>query len=158
MHEGLIQSFVTSNEFDVITSFEVLEHITDTNEHVAAIQKLMRRGGLFYFTTPNFNSFSRKWLGGKWKIIEYPEHLTYFTSQTAEKLLVKAGLQKLNVISTGITLRQFPNDGKHYASSEEQFRNSIESNSSLRFAKHFVNFWLTQLNLGDSLKGYFVKP
>lgn len=158
MHEGLIQSFSSESDFDVVTSFEVLEHITDANEHVAAIHKLMRKGGLFYFTTPNFNSFSRRWLGGKWKIIEYPEHLTYFTPKTAENLLVKAGMKKLNIISTGITLRQFPNDGKHYAASEEQFRNSIESSGGLRFAKRFVNFWLTQLNLGDSLKGYFVKP
>lgn len=158
MHEGLIQSFESENNFDVVTSFEVLEHITDAPEHVAAIQKLMRKGGLFYFTTPNFDSLSRRWLGGKWKIIEYPEHLTYFSPSTVEKLLVKAGLQKLNIISTGITLRQFPNEREHYATSEERFRNSIEASGGLRFAKRFVNFWLTQLGLGDSLKGYFVKP
>ncbi len=158
MHEGLIQSYTSENDFDVITSFEVLEHITDITEHTVAIQHLLRRGGLFYFTTPNFNSFSRKWLGGKWKIIEYPEHLTYFTTDSSEKLLVQAGLQKLNIISTGITLRQFPNEDKHYAATEEQFRSSIESSGGLRFAKRFVNFLLTQLKLGDSLKGYFVKP
>jgi 2-polyprenyl-3-methyl-5-hydroxy-6-metoxy-1,4-benzoquinol methylase len=157
MHEGLIQSFTAAGEFDVITSFEVLEHITDGNEHAAAIARLLRKGGLFYFTTPNFNALSRKWLGGKWKIIEYPEHLTYYTAQTAEKLLVKAGLQRLQIISTGITLRQFPSGENHYASSEEQLRNSIESSGSLRLLKSFINYWLTLLNLGDSLKGYFVK-
>lgn len=157
MHQGLLQSFAAADEFDVVTSFEVLEHITDGTEHAHTIAKLLRTGGLFYFTTPNFNSFSRRWLGGKWKIIEYPEHLTYYTAQTATRLLAGAGLQRLAVISTGITLRQFPNEGNHYAHSEEQLRNSIESSGSLRFLKRFINYWLTVLNLGDSLKGYFVK-
>jgi 2-polyprenyl-3-methyl-5-hydroxy-6-metoxy-1,4-benzoquinol methylase len=158
MYAGLIQTFSSTKDFDVITSFEVLEHLTDPKDHVTAIAKLLRTGGLFYFTTPNFNSLSRRWLGGKWKIIEYPEHLTYFTAQTAEKLVVNAGLLKLQVISTGITLRQFPNENKQYSTSEEQLRNSIESKTSLRILKRLVNYWLTQLNLGDSLKGYFVKP
>ena len=157
MHEGLIQQFSLANEFDVITSFEVLEHITDGNEHVAKIQSLLRKGGLFYFTTPNFNAFSRRLLGGKWKIIEYPEHLTYYTVQTVTRLLVQNGLKRLNILTTGITFRQFPNGETHYAASEEQLRNSIESKGYLRVLKNFVNYWLSVFNLGDSLKGYFVK-
>lgn len=158
IHEGLIQSFSSTKEFDVITSFEVLEHLTDPKDHIAAIVKLLRHGGMFYFTTPNFNSLSRRWLGGKWKIIEYPEHLTYFTAETSFQLLVNAGFQKLQILSTGITLRQFPNSTHHYSKSEEQLRNSIESKSVLRFVKRVLNYWLTLLNLGDSLKGYFVRP
>lgn len=158
MHQGLIQSFRLANEFDVVTSFEVLEHITDGPDHCRTISNLMRAGGLFYFTTPNFDAFSRRWLGGDWKIIEYPEHLTYYTARTAHRLLSDAGLQRLNIISTGITLRRFPRGENHYAASEEQLRNSIESRGILRFAKRFINFWLTALNSGDSLKGYYVKP
>lgn len=157
MHNGLIQSFQLASDFDVITSFEVLEHITDGKEHAPVIHRLLRNGGLFYFTTPNFNAMSRRWLGGKWKIIEYPEHLTYYTAQTIHRLLTGAGLKRVQILSTGITLRTFPDDQKHYAASEEQLRNSIESSGSLRFVKRFINFWLTALNLGDSLKGYYVK-
>jgi 2-polyprenyl-3-methyl-5-hydroxy-6-metoxy-1,4-benzoquinol methylase len=157
MHNGLLQSFQLASDFDVITSFEVLEHITDGSSHCKMIHHLLRNGGLFYFTTPNFNALSRRWLGGKWKIIEYPEHLTYYTAQTIHRLLTGAGLKRLQIVSTGITLRTFPDQEKHYASSEEQLRNSIESSGSLRFLKRFINFWLTALNLGDSLKGYYVK-
>ena len=158
IHEGLLQSYTPGFEFDVITSFEVLEHITDCTDHVKSVAKLLRRGGLYYFTTPNFNSFSRRWLGGKWKIIEYPEHLSYFTPSTSTKLLIDAGMQKLKLISTGVTLRQFPQGDVHYAQSEEELIKSIESSGGLRMLKNVINSLLTLTNLGDSLKGYFVKP
>ena len=51
------KSFDTTKEFDVITSFEVLEHINNPIEELQNIKKLLRKGGLFYCTTPNFNSF-----------------------------------------------------------------------------------------------------
>jgi len=157
MHHGIIQSWTGVKNFDVITSFEVLEHITDGREHAAAIHSLLRTGGLFYFTTPNFNSFSRRWLGGKWKIIEYPEHLCYYTADTVNRLLVDHQLAKLDILSTGITLRQFPNGTSHYAEREEELRSSIERSAVLRFAKRVINRLLSALRLGDTLKGYYVK-
>lgn len=157
MHKGIIQSWSGAGNFDVITSFEVLEHITDGKEHASSIHALLRKGGLFYFTTPNFNSFSRKWLGGKWKIIEYPEHLCYYTSRTITRLLNDAGLHRLQVKTTGLTLRQFPAGENHYAQKEEALRNSIEGNKLLLFAKRTLNWWLSLARLGDTLKGYFVK-
>jgi 2-polyprenyl-3-methyl-5-hydroxy-6-metoxy-1,4-benzoquinol methylase len=158
MHQGIIQSWKSVHDFDVVTSFEVLEHITDGREHASAIHSLLRTGGLFYFTTPNFNSFSRRWLGGKWKIIEYPEHLCYYTAKTINRLLVDHKLAKLNLLTTGITLRQFPSETSHYAEREEELRTSIEGNKFLSFAKRTINWWLSAFNLGDTLKGYYVKP
>ena len=93
VHQGAIQDY-PAEQFDVITSFEVLEHINDGREHVRKINSLLRDGGLFYFTTPNFNSFSRKWLGGKWNVIEYPEHLTYYTVKTVTQFVAGCGLRK----------------------------------------------------------------
>lgn len=157
MQQGIIQSWQGEGNFDVITSFEVLEHITDGREHAKKIHELLRPGGMFYFTTPNFDSFSRRWLGGKWKIIEYPEHLCYYTAKTIDRLLVDAGLKRLEILTTGITLRQFPTTQSNYAQQEESLRNSIEKKSSLRFAKNFLNWWLNVFRMGDTLKGYFVR-
>lgn len=156
MHKGIIQSWSGPHDFDVITSFEVLEHITDGRAHVRMIHELLRKGGLFYFTTPNFNSLSRKWLGGKWKIIEYPEHLCYYTPRTIHRLLSDAGLRRLEVQTTGITFRQFPSANSDYATQEEQLRTSIEGNRVLTLAKNSLNWWLSVLQTGDTLKGFYV--
>lgn len=158
--KGRIQEFNLADNFDVITSFEVLEHIYDLREHTASIYSLLRKGGLFYFTTPNINALSRRILGGKWTIIEYPEHLSYYTAGTVNRLLTLVGLRKLEIRTTGISVQRFSASVNHSAPSagkDEQTRQTIEKNFVLRFAKYFVNGLLNALNLGDTLKGYYVK-
>lgn len=157
MHKGILQDWKDAPDFDVITSFEVLEHITDGREHTAALYRLLRKGGLFYFTTPNFDSLSRRYLGGKWKMIEYPEHLSYYTAPTITRLLTGAGFQKLQLDTTGISFRRAGTGDNAPAQREEELRTSIEGRSSFRFAKRMINWWLSVLRLGDTLKGYFVK-
>lgn len=158
--KGRIQEFNLADNFDVITSFEVLEHIYDLREHTACIYSLLRKGGLFYFTTPNINALSRRILGGKWTIIEYPEHLSYYTTKTINRLLGMAGFRKLSMRTTGISLQRFSASVKQsapVAGKDEQARQKIEKSSFLRFAKSVLNGLLNLLKLGDTLKGFYVK-
>ncbi|MFM2017391.1 MAG: Ubiquinone biosynthesis O-methyltransferase [Bacteroidota bacterium] len=158
--KGRIQDFNLADDFDVITSFEVLEHICDLKEHTARINSLLRKGGLFYFTTPNINALSRRILGGKWTIIEYPEHLSYYTVKTIHLLLAQTGLRKISIQTTGISLQRFSASVKQSAPTagkDEQARQTIEKNVLLRFVKAAINALLNLLNLGDTLKGFYVK-
>lgn len=160
IHQGSIQDY-NADQFDVITSFEVLEHINDGREHVQKIKSLLRAGGLFYFTTPNFNSFSRKWLGGKWNVIEYPEHLTYYTVRTITKLLTDAGFKKDSIRTTGFSPQRFKlsvGTATRVGNSDESLRNAIEEKAYLRLAKNIVNGTLNAFRSGDTLKGFFIKP
>ena len=45
--------------FDVIISSEVIEHINNPVEEMQHFNRLLRKGGLVYITTPNFNSIER---------------------------------------------------------------------------------------------------
>ena len=158
--KGRIQEFDLADNFDVITSFEVLEHIYDLKEHTTRIYSLLRTGGLFYFTTPNINALSRRILGGHWTIIEYPEHLSYYTAKTINRLLTMAGFRKLSIISTGISLQRFSASGNQYqpvVDKDEQARQKIEKSIILRIAKSTINGLLSLLKLGDTLKGFYVK-
>jgi len=57
MQQGVLNPQNYSVEsFDVITSFEVIEHINTPNAEMKNITSLLRKGGYFYVTTPNFNS------------------------------------------------------------------------------------------------------
>ena len=141
IHQGALQDYPAA-QFDVITSFEVLEHINDGREHVRKINALLRKGGLFYFTTPNFNSFSRKWLGGKWNVIEYPEHLTYYTVKTVTRLLKDAGFERRSMRTTGFSPQRFRlsvGTATRTGNSDESLRNAIEERALLRLAKKTVN-------------------
>ncbi|MDQ3110719.1 MAG: class I SAM-dependent methyltransferase [Bacteroidota bacterium] len=159
IHQGSIQDYA-ADQFDVITSFEVLEHINDGKEHSRKIASLLRDGGLFYFTTPNFNSFSRKWLGGKWNVIEYPEHLTYYTVRTITKLLISAGFERKSMRTTGFSPQRFKlstGTATRTGNSDESLRNAIEEKIFLRLAKNMVNAMLNLFRSGDTLKGFFIK-
>jgi 2-polyprenyl-3-methyl-5-hydroxy-6-metoxy-1,4-benzoquinol methylase len=153
------------NFFDVITSFEVIEHINTPVIHVKTIIQKLRNGGIFYFTTPNFNSISRDILNEKWNIIEYPEHLSYYTPSTINQLLTKYGLLKIKIKTTGISLSriQQSKEKKSHTSSlkdspDEKYRQKAEKNIFFKLLKSFINFLLNTLKKGDTIKGYYYKP
>jgi len=90
--------------FDVITAFEVFEHVPDPRAESAMLAGVLRPGGLLYCTTPNFDSASRRLLGGRWSVVEYPEHLCYFTASALRRWLSSSGFEAVSVTSTGFSL------------------------------------------------------
>ncbi len=154
----------TEGEFDVITSFEVLEHINNPNEDVENIYKLLRKGGLFYCTTPNFNSLNRYYLKEDYNVIVYPEHLTYYTRNTLNRLAKQNQFQPIKFLSTGISITRIKtskkvSDEKYISkeSSDEKLRQNIDKKWYLQIGKRLVNHLLTLFSLGMTLKGYYIK-
>src|SRR5438046_2777514 len=41
------------DQFDMVTSFQVIEHIADTESYLAEIWRVLRPGGIALLTTPN---------------------------------------------------------------------------------------------------------
>lgn len=145
--------------FDVITSFEVLEHINNPQEEIQNFHSILRPGGLVYLTTPNFNSLLRYRLKSEYNVIVYPEHLSYYTPRTIHRLFKKSGFRKKKIQTTGYSrtrLKTSQNKSDQAFISEqsddEQMRNKIEGSSILQLAKKTVNFGLTVFGKGDSLK------
>ena len=93
--------------FDIVTSFEVIEHINNPVEEAQIYKTILRSGGVLYITTPNFDSVSRLILRSKWSCIEYPEHLSYYTKGTLKELLTRNGFKSKQVSTTGISVSRF---------------------------------------------------
>lgn len=151
-------------DFDIITSFEVMEHINNPNEELDSINKLLRKGGLFYCTTPNFNSLLRYYLKSAYDVITYPEHLSYYTKSTLSRLICSKGFKVYKFLSTGISITRIRNSAKKpnsgiikEVSADEHLRQNIEAKWYWGIAKRAVNFLLTLTNTGMTLKGYYVK-
>ncbi len=162
-NQGKLETSNYHNEmFDVITSFEVLEHINNPNEECNSIYKILRKKGLIYVTTPNFNSFSRYFLK-HWNIIEYPEHLSYYTPRTINKLFKINGFFKSKIETTGIHINRFrqstgtiQSDGT-YGTMEESLRSKTETKIIFKIFKKIANKILDILKKGDSLKAWYIK-
>ena len=163
MHKGVLASEnYSENEFDIITSFEVIEHINNPQNEINNIKPILRTGGLFYLTTPNFNSLSRIFLGPNWNVIDYPEHLSYYSPKTINSFFQKNGFQKIKIITTGISLSRFRrsiNDNKNTANFnlDDRLREKSENKNGYKFIKWAANFFLNTTKSGDALKAYFQK-
>jgi 2-polyprenyl-3-methyl-5-hydroxy-6-metoxy-1,4-benzoquinol methylase len=165
MHQGpLDPENYQGISFDIITSFEVIEHINNPIEELTHFYELLRKGGLVYVTTPNFNSLLRYRLKEKYNVIAYPEHLSYYTPKTLKKVFRNTGFKTQKIQSTGISLSRLKSSkGKTTEapisehSTDEHLRNQAENKWYMKAAKNIVNSFLTFTGKGDSLKGWFIK-
>lgn len=166
MNQGPLKaSNYDAQSFDVVTSFEVIEHINNPDEEMNQVKTILRSGGLFYCTTPNFNSVSRHQLKGQWNVIVYPEHLSYYTPKSMNYLMKQHGFNKKEVLTTGISITRYKKSKDQSVteshitgqSTDEQLRMQMESKWYLGLAKNLINRILTFLGMGDSLKVMYVK-
>jgi 2-polyprenyl-3-methyl-5-hydroxy-6-metoxy-1,4-benzoquinol methylase len=147
--------------FDAITAFEVVEHLRDPREEAALIATLLRPGGVFYCTTPNFGSLSRRALRSRWAVIEYPEHLLYFAPGTLSGWLQRFGFRPIQLTTSGFTMSRrhdqatAPADVNGGAPDQERLRAKLESSPVLRIAKASANSLLGMIGAGDTIKGHF---
>lgn len=162
MRKGRLSDISFGPEFfDVVTSFEVIEHINDPLDEVKTIHGLLRPGGCCYITTPNFNSLSRHLLGSGWNVICYPEHLCYFTNRTIVQPFRRLGFRLDVLTTTGISVDRIRSAAKGQVSSagmDESLRQHAERSGILNLAKRAVNFLLNGMRAGDTLKATFQKP
>lgn len=165
MQQGKLNPIKFETEsFDVITSFEVIEHINNPIEELSNFNTLLRKGGLVYITTPNFNSLLRYRLKAAYNVITYPEHLSYYTPSTLKKVFKACSFRSQKIQTTGISLTRLKtSQGKTNQafisknSDDENLRKQIEEKAYLQLVKKIVNFKLSLFGVGDSLKGWFVK-
>ena len=151
------------NSFDIIISSEVIEHINNPLEEMILFKSFLRKGGLVYITTPNFNAIERHILKGDYEVIEYPEHLSYYTPKTIDLLLKSNGFKKVKITTTGVSISRIKNS-RHKKkninttekSTDEELRKSLESGYK-RHIKSFLNWMLNLFKVGNSLKVWYVK-
>ena len=153
--------------FDVVTAFEVFEHLREPDIELQTLASLVRPGGLLYCTTPNFHALTRRLLGDRWRVIDYPEHLLYFTHASLCTWLSGGGFTPIEVISTGLspsTLRSAVGrrgerrmlSAPSQLAQDEHLRMVAETGRLMPVIKRGVNRTLTLTRSGDTLKGRFI--
>ena len=159
---------IEPNSFDLVTLFEVIEHVPSPAKFLKRAGEVVRPGGLVYLTTPNFASLDRLISGKHFKII-HSEHLTYFTPRSLLHLVRNTGcfdilhfrtrnisLSNLSVLKRVLCSRNTPleqdsnepgccciSDGEAH-----DFMRLIASSPLLRLTKRVVNTFLNWTGLG----------
>ncbi|HYP42327.1 MAG TPA: class I SAM-dependent methyltransferase, partial [Chloroflexia bacterium] len=79
--------------FDVVTLFDVIEHVQSPSDYLKHIARLVRPGGFVALTTPNIYSIAYWLLGRRWSAIGPNDHIYYFSSRTLRHLMAKSGFE-----------------------------------------------------------------
>ncbi len=137
------------NEFDVVTLWDVIEHLEDPLNTLKRVARILKPDGIILFRTPNADglfprlSFKVAGLTGQWPHVTPPGHLYQFSKRSIEKLLKKGGLEFIDIIDERIPLDYT------FGTLSELLRSPKWLLYSMAFAPlAFVGPWLGQ---GDSM-------
>lgn len=162
---SVLDEAIQSNmQYDVITAFEVIEHLSHPEEEFKKLAELVRKGGMLYLTTPNFNSLNRRILNEKWDALCFPEHLSYFSKTSLDSLLSLYGFSRLSLKTEGISPGRLKSsitgnriDHSSDSTGDEKLRKAIEGNLILQGGKKILNAALNATSLGESLKAAYIR-
>jgi SAM-dependent methyltransferase len=80
------------HSFDVVTLWDVLEHVHEPREILSDIARILRPGGLVVLSLPNPDSLEARLLGRFWLGWDLPRHLNLFRPLLLNVHLAKRGL------------------------------------------------------------------
>lgn len=89
----LDQASYSEASFDLITMWDVLEHLHDPGAYLAHIRRLLTPAGRFVVTLPNPHSLDFRIFGSLWTGLDIPRHLYIFVRPALLALLNQAGLK-----------------------------------------------------------------
>lgn len=85
--------------YDVITFFEVLEHLDNPTEFLASVRAILRTRGYIGLSVPD---------GASWSSLKVhdkpPRHLTRWTKKSLQTFLERSGFQVVRIVQKPITL------------------------------------------------------
>lgn len=96
--------------FDIVTLFDVIEHLSDPLGELGAMRRLLRPGGVLLQSTPNIDglfprlSYAVAHRLDYWPHPEPPHHLYQFSERTLGELTERAGYEVVRVDQTRIPL------------------------------------------------------
>jgi len=116
-------------QFDVVTMWDVLEHVHDPIATLNEIHRILKPDGLLLTRVPNLACWDVALFGNCWAGYDAPRHLYIFTPQTLKETLAKAGFHA--------------------------FENSSGSASYMTFVLS-VKFWLTAKGVSEQTKSLLI--
>lgn len=86
-------------KFDVITLWDVLEHIDDAGTFLEKCNKHTQLEGYLFLQVPQIDSYIAKREGGKWKMMGL-DHVNYFSKASITRILANYGYEVVAIKSS----------------------------------------------------------
>jgi SAM-dependent methyltransferase len=93
----ILDASYPSQFFDVITCFDVLEHLYEPSTVMGRVHEWLKPGGIFYVLVPNVDSAEARVFGSYWHGLELPRHLFHYSPASLKFLAESAGLRVVSL-------------------------------------------------------------
>jgi SAM-dependent methyltransferase len=98
-----VQAPFLPESFDVITGFDVLEHVYSPRKFLTKVREWLKPGGIFYSLMPNIASWEARVFASHWYGLELPRHLSHFSPTSLRYLMSEVGFEEVEVKTPGIS-------------------------------------------------------
>ena len=91
-HGDVLSAHFPAKAFDIVTLWDVLEHLRDPHVTLQEIVRILRPEGILCLSTGDASSFIAKALGKYWHLLTPPQHVFFYTPNSLRKILEQHGL------------------------------------------------------------------
>ena len=98
----LQQAALPDDHFDVVTLWDVIEHVPDPVPLLAEAARVLKPGGRLVLSTGDWGSAYAQRKGPDWHLMTPPWHLTMFSRATLTRAAARAGLMPVGWRSEGV--------------------------------------------------------
>lgn len=85
------------NHFDVVTLWDVLEHLPDPDGALRQANRILKPGGILALSTGDVTSVWSRLMGRYWQLLTPPQHLFFFSPKAIHSMLSQNGFTPLHL-------------------------------------------------------------
>jgi 2-polyprenyl-3-methyl-5-hydroxy-6-metoxy-1,4-benzoquinol methylase len=91
------------DSFDVITSFDLLEHVYDPRAFLSKVLEWLKPGGIYCLNLPNIDSWESRLFGSYSYGLQMPRHLTHFSPTSLAYVMKTLGFEQAVLVTPPVT-------------------------------------------------------
>lgn len=92
-----LDQLTVDSKFNVVTMWDVLEHVSRPREYITKAGEILNEGGLLAINTINRSSLVARVMRLNWHLVVPPEHLNYFSQKSLRLMLEQNDFEIVSV-------------------------------------------------------------
>ncbi|MDH3730990.1 MAG: class I SAM-dependent methyltransferase [Acidimicrobiia bacterium] len=97
---GEIGDLDETHRADVVTAWDVIEHVSDPHAFAKSAYGLLNPGGTLLLSLPNFDALAVRVLGTRWWNLKLDRHIWHFRVEDLRRVLEEAGFRDIAILSS----------------------------------------------------------
>lgn len=107
---GVLQdAHYEDGQFDLVTLFEVIEHLRNPKELLLEIRRILRPGGLLVLSTGNVDSWTRACQKERWQFFDIYKlggHVSFFSLASMRHIARETGFDVVRIATKNVRIRE----------------------------------------------------